>query len=267
MPLTEMQINVLKVLKPFRTEKTFIGGGAALNRQWARISDDIDIFNDRRKVLPEQVAPELENLREAGFSIEIINEDQWMVEAILRKYGFETKIQWFDEPETMRRFFPALLDEDFGYRLHQADAAVNKVLCAFRRNSAARDAVDLVAIVEKYAPLGPMIWALSAKDVEVAPLQIIRDIRKNVFGYADDEIRAVRMENEASTRAHVRAVLEPALDQAAAYCEDRAPVEFLGQLFVDQLETPVEADLAALKRGDAVALDIKDFGVIPATTR
>lgn len=263
MPLTKLQLSALEVLKPFRTENTFIGGGAALNQQWARISDDLDIFDDRRKVLPEQVAPELEKLREAGFSIEIINEDQWMVEAVLRKFGFETKIQWMDEPETSRRFFPAILDAEFGYRLHQADAAVNKVLCASRRNSAARDAVDLVAIVENYAPLGPMIWALAAKDVDIAPPQIIRDIRKNVFGYADDEIRTVRLENEATSRAHVRSVLEPALDQAAAYCDERAPEDYLGQLFVDQTEIPIEADLEILERGEAVALEIKDFGVLP----
>ncbi len=263
MPLTDLQLSVLKILKPFRTEKTFIGGGAALNQKWARVSDDLDIFDDRRRVLPKKVEPELEKLKEAGFSIEIVNKDEWMVEAILRKYGFETKIQWMDEPETSKRFFPAVLDEEFGYRLHQADAAVNKVLCASRRNSAARDAVDLVNIVRNYAPLGPMVWALAAKDVAATPPQIVRDIRKNVFGYADDEIRAVRIEHEQATRDDVRAVLDPALDRAAAYCEDRAPAELLGRLFVNSEETPVEADADALERGEAVARQIKDFGVLP----
>ena len=61
----------------------------------------------------------------------------------------------------MRRFFPAQNDPEFGFRLHEADLAVNKVLCAARRNSAARDAVDLVNIVDRYAPLGPLVWAVS----------------------------------------------------------------------------------------------------------
>lgn len=190
MPLTDLQLSVLKILKPFRTEKTFIGGGAALNQKWARVSNDLDIFDDRRHVLPKKVEPELEKLKEVGFSMEIVNKDEWMVEAILRKYGFETKIQWMDEPETSKRFFPAVLDEEFGYRLHQADAAVNTVLCASRRNSAARDAVDLVNIVRNYAPLGPMVWALAAKDVAATPPQMVRDIRRNVFGYSRSSHRA-----------------------------------------------------------------------------
>ena len=61
----------------------------------------------------------------------------------------------------------------------------------------------------------------------------------------------------------MRAVLGPALDRAAAYCEDRAPAELLGRLFVNSEETPVEADLDALERGEAVARAIKDFGVLP----
>ena len=64
MPLTKLQLSVLEVLKTFRTENPFIGGGAALNQQWARISDDLDISDDRRKVLPDQVAPELEKLKD-----------------------------------------------------------------------------------------------------------------------------------------------------------------------------------------------------------
>ncbi|GAB4531899.1 MAG: hypothetical protein Kow00133_20420 [Amphiplicatus sp.] len=263
MPLTKQQLSVLEVLRPFRTQDSYVGGGAALNQKWPRISDDLDIFSDDRRSLPDKVAPEIEKLKEAGFSIELTTEDEWMVEAIIREYGFETKVQWLDEPETSKRFFPAVHDDELGFRLHQADVAVNKVLCASRRNSAARDAVDLVNIARKYAPLGPLIWALSSKDVDVPPPQLVRNIRQNVFGYADEEIRAVRMEGEHISRDDVRAVLGPALDRAAEYCESRAPVEFLGCLFVDKKETPVEADETALSSGEAVAMRLRDFGVVP----
>lgn len=263
MPLTNQQRRVLEHLRPFRTESSYVGGGAALNQKWPRVSDDLDIFSDNRGSLTDKIAPEIEKLREAGFSIEFTTQDEWMVEAILKEYGFETKVQWLDEPETSKRFFPAINDDELGFRLHQADAAVNKVLCAARRNSAARDAIDLVNIVRKYAPLGPLIWALPSKDVDLAPPQLVRNIRRNVFGYADEEIRSVRMEGEHVARDEVRAVLDPALDRAAEYCETHAPVDFLGCLFVDKKETPVEADKTALSAGGAAAMRIRDFGVVP----
>lgn len=263
MPLTDFQKSVLNVIRPFRTEANYVGGGAALNRNWARISDDMDIFHDRRESLPDKVAMELECLRDAGFAIELTVEDAGTVEAIIKKYGFETLVQWMDDEETSQRFFPAVDDDEFGFRLHQADGAVNKVLCAARRNTAARDAVDLVTISENYAPLGPLIWAVSGKDENMAPPTTIQNIRRNIFGYADEEIRAVRMEGENATRDIIRAALEPALERASRYCSDEAPVERLGELFVDAGDTPMEADDDALASGRARALSIQNFGIVP----
>ena len=102
----------------------------------ARISDDVDIFGDGRDRVPHSESPELEALRQAGFSIELTTIDESMVAAIVNKYGFETKVQWLDDPETSRRFFPVVDEGEFDFRLHQADVAVNKLLCASRRVSA-----------------------------------------------------------------------------------------------------------------------------------
>lgn len=108
MPLSDFQKSVVRVLSPFRSKTNFVGGGAALNKNWARISDDLDIFDDRRQRLPDSVRDELLALKEAGFSVEITTEDEWMVEVIIRKYRFETKIQWMDEPETSNDSFRPL---------------------------------------------------------------------------------------------------------------------------------------------------------------
>ena len=262
MPLTPLQCRVAGILRPFRSEANYVAGGAALNREWPRQSDDLDIFHDRRNQLPGGVVPELQALRDAGLSVEITAQDEWMVEVILREYGFETKVQWMDDPETCRRFFPACDDDEFGYRLHTADIAVNKVLCASRRREAPRDAVDLVNIVNRYSPLGPLVWAVTGKAPELAPPQIIRELRGIAFGYSDEEIRAVRMEGEhPMTRDALRGILGPALDTAYDYCDDVAPIEFSGCLFADANETPVQADDEVIAKGTARALPIRDFGV------
>ena len=148
----------------------------------------------------------------------------------------------------------------FGFALHKSDNAVNKTLCASRRNRAARDAVDLVILAEGYCPLGPLVWAAAGKDTSQNPLQIIRGIRKNAFGYSDEEIQSVRMDKGAvMTRDQVRKVLGPALDRAAEYCEGVAPIDFQGHLFVDKTLIPGEATEVDLQEKRYEALPLKDF--------
>lgn len=125
MPLTPVQRSAAGVLRPFRSEESYVAGGSVLNRDWARLSDDMDIFHDRSDRLPDSVAPEFKALRDAGFAVERIVENDLVVEAIIGKDGEDTRIQWFHDEETCRRFFPALEDPEFGFRLHDADAAVN----------------------------------------------------------------------------------------------------------------------------------------------
>ena len=264
MPLTAIQRSAAGVLRPYRSAHSYVAGGAALNRGWPRLSDDMDIFHDRGDRLPDSVGPEFEALRNAGFAVERIAETDLVVEAIVSKGGAETRIQWFHDEETCRRFFPALEDPDFGFRLHDADAAVNKVLCAARRKSAARDAIDLATVVERYAPLGPLVWAAGAKAPDLAPPATLRAIRATVFGYSREEVETVRMAGGSATDwRHLREVLDRALDAASEYCEFTAPMAYPGCLFVDAEDTPVEADDAAIGAGTAFAAYIRDFSGIP----
>lgn len=264
MPLTAIQQSVAEILRCHRSERSYVAGGAALNRDWPRLSDDMDIFLDDRGRLPHSVEPELEALRNAGYAVELTNNNDLVVEAVLRKGSAETLVQWFDDEETCRRFFPAQDDSDFGFRLHEADLAVNKVLCAARRNSAARDAVDLVNIVERYAPLDPRVWAVSGKAPDMAPPSTLRAIRANAFGYAREEIETVRMEDGSTMEWQcLRQVLDQAFDVASDYCERTAPVEHPDCLFVDAGARPVEADDATIAAGTAIAMAIRIFPGIP----
>lgn len=265
MSLTQIQRMVIGVLQEFRTPTDYVGGGAALNIDAFRLSDDMDIFQDRADALPSGVHRELNALRAQGFTVEILHADNYTVDAIVRQYGFETRVQWMSDPETCRRFFAAVKHEVFGFALHRSDNAVNKTLCASRRRTAARDAVDLANLAESYCPLGPLVWASTGKDASRGPLEIIRGIRQNAFGYSDEEIRTVRMENSTEmTREHIRRILEPALDDAANYCEQVAPEDFYGCLFVDKNHVPVEATDEDLRTARYDALPMQDFSAVPA---
>lgn len=265
MPLTPFQRMVIGVLQEFRTPADYVGGGAALNFDELRLSDDMDIFQDRANLLSSGVHRELEALRAREFAVETLYTSDDTVEAIIRRHGFETRVQWFSDEETCRRFLPAVEHEVFGFALHKSDNAVNKTLCASRRNRAARDAVDLVTLAEGYCSLGPLVWAAAGKDPSRGPLEVIRGIRNIAFGYSDEEIQSVRMDNGVvMTRDHVRKVLGPALDRAVEYCEEVAPIDFQGRLFVDKALIPGEATDADLQARRYEALPLKDFSAIPS---
>ena len=57
MPLTSLQRLVVETLRPFRSSHSYVGGGAALNQRWPRLSDDMDIFVDQRKQLRAALTP------------------------------------------------------------------------------------------------------------------------------------------------------------------------------------------------------------------
>jgi len=61
----------------------------------------------------------------------------------------------------------------------------------------------------------------------------------------------------------VRRVLTRALDEAAAYCEDVAPPDLVGCLFVDANHVPIEATAEQLDDKTAFAMRLKHFGAMP----
>ncbi len=83
------------------------------------------------------------------------------------------------------RFFPAMADPLFGYRLHVADLATNKALAAAGRREP-RDVLDLLYIHARYLPLGAVVWAAVGKDPGYSPESLITEMRRNARYLADD---------------------------------------------------------------------------------
>ena len=54
MPLTKLQVGILRLLAAHRDPESYVAGSTPLNRGAGRSSDDIDIFHDReeREALP-----------------------------------------------------------------------------------------------------------------------------------------------------------------------------------------------------------------------
>ncbi|HEY1942239.1 MAG TPA: hypothetical protein VGH40_08960 [Roseiarcus sp.] len=141
--------------------------------------------------------------------------------------------------ESKRRFLPLVKDPEYGFRLSQADLAVNKVIAASSRQKA-RDYVDLVSIWKNWCPLGPLVLAASGKPPFFSPQKIVEEIRRRGQGVWDEEYQSVKGLPEGWTPGFVRASLFEALDKAQTYIE-HAPHVALGRLLIDTATmTPAE---------------------------
>ena len=108
--------------------------------------------------------------------------------------------------------------------------------------------------IAKVHPLGPLVWAATAKS-QFGPGRIIEEIRRNARSIGQDELRAVRMMpgGEVVGAALIDS-LEKELARAERYVITIAPIGKIGALFIDANERPIEADEAMLSRGEATAL-------------
>ena len=49
MPLSKIQIDILRLLASYRDQESYVAGSTPLNRNAPRFSSDIDVFHDREE--------------------------------------------------------------------------------------------------------------------------------------------------------------------------------------------------------------------------
>ncbi|MFC0010463.1 hypothetical protein [Devosia nitrariae] len=226
----------MQVIAANRSETSYMAGGAVLNKDWSRLSDDLDIFHDTDEEIVASAQSDIDALRSAGFKVNIDVLVYGVVECTVSRDRDATVLQWMSE--TRIRFFPLVRDEEWGARLNSADLAVNKVLAASSR-SKARDFVDLITIAENYACLGPLIMAAAGKPPNYSPQRMIDEIRRRSLSIPAEEYRSVRGLPEHASVGLIRDSLLKALDQAEAYITSVRP-ELVGLLAVNEKGLPVE---------------------------
>ncbi|MEX1257422.1 MAG: hypothetical protein WEG36_07380 [Gemmatimonadota bacterium] len=86
-----------------------------------------------------------------------------------------TRIDWAHD--SAWRFMPAVRNETSGFRLHEVDLAINKLLALAGRDEA-RDYVDLLEAHERILPLGALIWAAAGKDPGLSPHAILELLKR-----------------------------------------------------------------------------------------
>ena len=196
-------------LAAHRNPESYVAGASPLTRDGPRFSHDIDLFHDREAAMHQAIQDDTAALERSGFGIEWTRRFPTICTAIIRAGAEGTLLEWV--VDSAFRFFPAIHDELFGYVLHPADIATNKVLAAAGRREP-RDIVDLLSIHERYLPLGATVWAAAAKDPGLSPEGIVAEIRRNAR-YLQADFNRLHAEVPIDASAVARA-LRSALDAA-----------------------------------------------------
>jgi hypothetical protein len=227
MPLSRIQSEILRLLASHRDPESYVAGSTPLNRTASRYSGDIDIFHDREERVREAAELDSALLQEQGFALRWHRRDPIIYTVIAERSNETTKLEWVADSDY--RFFPTVADEEFGYVLHPADLATNKVAAAYGRREP-RDIVDLLTIHERIIPLGAAIWATVGKSIGFTPEGVINEIRRNSRYTREDFDRVANDPpiDPAATMIRLRELLK----EAEAFVA-RMPTEKAGLLFLE----------------------------------
>jgi len=225
-PLSKIQIDVLRLLAANRDPESYVAGASPLNRNRPRYSGDIDVFHDRENRVAAAAMADAETLAAAGHNISWLRQLPLIYTAEVTHGSDSTRLEWVADSDY--RFFPTMQDETFGYVLHPVDLAMNKVMAAAGRREL-RDIVDLVTIHETVMPLGAVIWAAVEKSPGFTPEALIAEIRRNA-NHPAAEWRALQS-TEPLDPKDIIARLRIALAAAEAFVA-RMPTDKMGLLFL-----------------------------------
>jgi hypothetical protein len=210
-PLDAFQRDVLAVLSRRRSPSSPVAGGAVLQLHGYRASDDLDVFNAPGVDVHATAERDMADLRSAGFEVSPAARYEGFAEAVVAKPDAgATRIQWVQY--SGYNFYQPVPDPEFGWRLHFADLAVNKVLAAASRRQP-RDFIDLYLVHNFVMPLWHAVWAAPGKDADMTPEKAIERVRYH-SQYPPGELRnAVSAAGEIAIPrmiADVRAALDDA---------------------------------------------------------
>lgn len=240
MPLTELQKLILKLLAQNRSPDSYVGGASVIHRSplSPRFSEDLDLFHDSEDSVAKSAEFDAVVLRKNGLKVEWIFQKPTFFRAVVSKRGETFRLEWaFD---SAFRFFPVEKDEVYGYRLHMADAATNKVLALAGRTEV-RDFVDVLHLDETYLSLGALCWAACGKDPGFTPEFLLEEMNRHAR-FTQHDIQRLAL----SYPIHLRdlkkqwiAAVERARNMATVL-----PADSLGCLYLNADGIPVSPDPA-----------------------
>lgn len=244
MPLSDFQRRTLVLLAANRNPDSYIAGATPIHAQEdsPRYSTDIDIFHDTIEAVLASMDADRQTLLANGYRFEVLGQYRSFAEARIFLKGDELRLEW--AADSAWRFFPLVPDALFGYRLHPADSATNKVLAGASRREA-RDYVDLLHLDATFLPLGPLVWAASGKDPGMTPNFILEELVRHAHYREEDFARlllARPIDLHAAKREWLRAI------EVSRQLIDQLPAAEVGCLYLDPRGEPVSPEPSDAER-------------------
>lgn len=249
MPLTAFQKEIASVLAVNRNPESHVGGGSAINRadDSPRYSNDLDLFHDVAESVAVCAEADFQALTARHYAIEWQLRQAGFFRAVVRRGADALKLDW--TCDSAFRFFPIQADDLFGYCLHPADLATNKVL-ALAGRAEIRDFLDILYLDAHYLSLAALVWAACGKDEGYTPWSLL-DMAKRHVRYRQEDL-----ENEHLAQPLTLTELKARWLAAVARAEElfpQLPAEEVGCLYLKSaatVQTPVpgHADTAQLIR-------------------
>ena len=234
--LTEIQSRIARIMARNRSESSYFAGGAVLNENTERLSDDLDLFNDTEEMIADVVVHDINALEKAGFDVVVDIEIPGCTEVTVSHAEQTTQVQWM--AESRMRYFPLVTDSQWGFRLHGSDLAVNKAIAASTRRKA-RDTLDIALVCRDFCPLGPLFLGGSFKIRSLSPLALLDNARHRTVAMPNHELEDLRGLPEGWNASTVKTYVLEHLDVAEQYLKN-LPDQMLGGLPVDEDGIPVD---------------------------
>jgi hypothetical protein len=238
MPLTPFQREVAQLLAAHRNPDSHVAGGAVINRSddSPRYSADLDLFHDIADSVHSSAEADAATLLEHGFAVQWLLRQPALYRAQLSRATEQLKLEWCYDSSF--RFFPVQPDPDFGYCLHAADLATNKVL-ALAGRSEIRDVIDILYLHDTYLSLGAICWAACGKDQGFTPLSLINEAKRNAK-FQETVLASGHLARPITLTDLKQRWLEVTADAEKRFA--RLPAHEVGCLYLDHTGSPVNPD-------------------------
>jgi len=249
MPLSDIQAKVLLTIAANRSPDSYLAGATVLHRDedTPRFSQDLDLFHDAAESVGLCAEADAGTLRDAGYEFSWLLRTPAFHRAVVSAEGDRLKIEWAQD--SAFRFFPVQEDARCGYRLHQADAALNKLLALAGRQEI-RDFVDVLHLHDTYLSLGAMAWAACGKDPGFTPAFLLDHAGRHVaYTQADLDRLSLREPLDLRTmKQRWLGALEDAQRLVSVLPPDEVGCLYLGPERVPFAPDPESDDFVALTR-------------------
>ncbi|MXZ71987.1 MAG: hypothetical protein F4Z04_10885 [Acidobacteria bacterium] len=248
MPLSTVQAEVLRLIAANRSPDSYVAGATVINRsvETPRYSLDLDLFHDLEDSVAQSAETDATTLVTAGHDLSWLLRTSAFHRAVVRLEAGSLKIEWAQD--SAFRFYPVQEDARLGYRLHDADAAVNKVL-ALAGRSEIRDFVDVLHLDDTYLSLGALAWAACGKDLGFTPEFLLEHAARHV-AYTQRDLDQLSL-REPLDLGILKQRWLAALARARTLVSALPPEE-VGCLYLDSEQRPVTPDPTATAFGRLV---------------